>query len=85
MGYFHAGDVLSPLSIILKRDNVVIATYQKHINDFCEADRGQLLEREGSPRAYRYRFRDPLMPPYVFMTAIANMLIDADQLTELWT
>lgn len=84
LGYFYPGDVVEPASIILKRDTVTIATFQKHINEFCEEDRGPILEREGSPRTYKYRFRDPLLPPYIFITAIANKTVDMEQLHALW-
>lgn len=43
-----------------------------HASDFCEEVRGPLLERSGGPRAYKCRFRDPLMPPYIFMAAHAK-------------
>ena len=72
LGFFRPADVVHPLSAILNRKGVKIATFQKHINELCEETRGPILERAGVPRAYRYRFRDPLMPPYVFMTAMAT-------------
>jgi len=72
LGYFHPTDAVVPLASILKRENVIIATFQKHMNEFCEKERGPILERSGVPRAYKYRFHDPLLPPFIFMTAIAN-------------
>ena len=83
VGYFHPSDVISPLSEILNRDNVVIATFQKHINEFCEVGRGKVLERSGAPRAYKYRFPDPLLPPLIFMTAISSGSITPSQLHEI--
>jgi hypothetical protein len=83
LGYFHPADIVQPISAILGRENVTIATFQKHINEFCEAERGRVLERHGSPRAYKYRFHDPLLPPYIFMTALANGDVNVDQLREL--
>jgi hypothetical protein len=62
---------------------VEIATFQKHINEFCGDDRGPVLERAGSPRAYRYRFRDPLLPPFIFMNALSRGVIDANELVTL--
>jgi hypothetical protein len=72
LGYFHPADVVDPLSSILERANVTIATFQKHINEFCEKERGPILERAGVPRAYKYRFLDPLLPPYIFMKSVSN-------------
>ena len=83
LGYFHPVDVVQPLSFILGRDNVSIATFQKHINEFCESDRGSILERSGNARAYKYRFYDPLLPPYIFMTSVADGTIDAERLRIL--
>jgi hypothetical protein len=42
-----------------------------------------VLERHGVSRAYKYRFVDPLLPPYIFMTAMAKGDIDSDQLKDL--
>ena len=82
LGYFHLSDVVGPLTEILKREDVPIAAFQRHIHEFCE-ERGPVLERSGSPRTYRYRFRDPLLPPYIFMTAMSTGLVTAAQLNQL--
>lgn len=66
-GYFHAADVVAPLKKILNRQSVQIATFQRHLNEFCEEKRGFILQRTGAPRAYKYRFSNPLMPPFVFI------------------
>ncbi len=83
MGFFQPVDVVAPLKCVLRREKVVIATFQKHINEFCDDERGAVLERTGSRRAYRYRFSDPLMPPFVFMTAASKGLIGPDELQML--
>jgi hypothetical protein len=83
LGYFHPADVVAPLSAILSRANVSIGTFQKHINEFCEDERGAVLKRDGYPRAYKYRFSDPLLPPYIFMTSVADGSIDTMLLKTL--
>jgi hypothetical protein len=83
LGYFHAADVTSPLQSILRRPKLKIATFQKHVTDFCEASRGPLLERAGAPRAYKYRFCNPLMPSYILMQAMACEMLNTDQLVAL--
>jgi len=83
LGYFHAADAVEPLSLILKRSNVIIATFQKHLNEFCEKERGPILEKSGAPRAYKFRFHDPLLPPYIFMTAVSNGLITTEEINHL--
>ncbi|MDD4318760.1 MAG: ATP-binding protein [Candidatus Peribacteraceae bacterium] len=66
LGYFYLSDVVPHLSRILKRQNIKISTFQKHINEFCE-DRGKILEKVGKQRSYKYRFSDPLLLPYILM------------------
>lgn len=83
MGYFQPADVAKPLAMILGRDSVPIATYQKHLNEFCEPTRGPILNRSGSQRSYKYRFIDPLMPPFILMHAVATELVDAEALSNL--
>lgn len=80
LGFFHPSDVVSPLGFTLGRENLQIATFQKHINELCKSERGSVLERNGYPRAYKYRFHDPLMTPYIFMTSVANGMIDIKKL-----
>jgi Cdc6-like AAA superfamily ATPase len=69
-GYFQAADVEKPLRMILSGRKVQISTYNRHLGEFCEPKRGCVLQRSGPPRGYRYRFSDPLVPPYVIMTGI---------------
>lgn len=71
VGYFQAASVVEPLAIILGRE-VQIATFNGHLTEFCTEKRGNVLERRGGARAYRYRFSDPLMPPYVVMRGLAD-------------
>lgn len=45
-----------------------IPAFAGHLKDFSgSGDRGQILDRIGSQRRYRYRFCNPLLPPYVLM------------------
>jgi len=83
LGYFHPSDIIKPLNEILTRQNVVIATFQKHINEFCEPERGPVLERHGARRAYKYRFHDPLLPPFIFMTSLSDGTLNSTQLQAL--
>jgi hypothetical protein len=83
LGYFSPTAVLEPLTSILDRESdVQISTFNGHLAEFCEDKRG-VLSRTGRPRAYRYRFRDPLVPPYVLMKGVADALIKADTLASL--
>jgi hypothetical protein len=81
-GKFTAKDVVEPLSGILSR-RVEIATFQAHLIAFCEKDRGAILEKTGKERAFKYRFREPKMQPYVIMHGIASGDVGKDALSIL--
>jgi hypothetical protein len=79
---FNPGVVVGPLATILDRD-VQIATFSNHLSEFCQAKRGEILERTGQERAYRFRFHDPLLVPLVFMEALSTNLVSTDTLSKL--
>lgn len=82
-GEFYPADVVDPLAAVTGRANVKIATFQGHLAEFCEARRGSILVKDGSPRAYKYRFHEPLLPPFIYMTALQKGRITALQLSNL--
>jgi len=82
LGYFNPSAVTEPLSKILARD-VTIATFTNHLREFCEEKRGLILERDGEPWGYRYRFRDPLLVPFVFMDGVDAGLTTGRGLVEM--
>jgi hypothetical protein len=81
-GYFNPSEVIEPLSRILGR-KVEIATFTNHLGEFYQVKRGEVLERTGQQRAYRFRFHDPMLVPFVFMDAIASSLLKVELLSEL--
>jgi vacuolar-type H+-ATPase subunit F/Vma7 len=77
LGFFSASDVVEPMSSIMEaRYN--IPSFARHLKEFCSDDRGRLLERRGVKRKYRYRFRDPLMQPFVTLQAVSSGLMPKD-------
>jgi len=60
LGFFSPSAIAHPLGVILNRV-VQIATFSNHLAEFSQAKRGAVLERIGQARAYRFRFRDPLL------------------------
>ena len=84
LGYFNPASISAPLAIIIGK-NVTVATFNTHLSDFMHSKRGQVLEREGQARSYRYRFQDPLLVPYIFMTSVASGLVDDQQLVKMLT
>jgi Cdc6-like AAA superfamily ATPase len=69
LGFFAAQDVRVPLRRITKRD-YEIPSFAQHLNEFSDPKRGTILVKSGTPRLYRYRFRNPLMQPYVIMQGL---------------
>jgi len=82
LGYFTPGSVVEPLGSILGRP-VEIATFNSHLSAFGQPNRGNVLERIGQPRAYRFRFQDPMVVPFTFMDAVASGIVNEDDLARL--
>lgn len=76
-GYFTPAAVREPLEKILGR-SMQIAQYQNHLGDWHTSKRGTILQRSGEPRAYRFRFIEPTMQPYVLMKGIADGMVNDD-------
>jgi Cdc6-like AAA superfamily ATPase len=70
-GYFVPASVREPLSMIVRKP-MQIAQYQQHLGAFASDKRGNILQRDGEERAYRFRFKDPAMQPFVLMKGIAS-------------
>ena len=65
--------VCKPLTKILGRPKEVeIAAFQQHLKNFITDEGGKVLIRKGRERAYRFRFNDPMMQPYVIMKGIRD-------------
>jgi Cdc6-like AAA superfamily ATPase len=77
-GSFAASDVRQPMRTIMGRPYDIPA-FSRHLNDFCESDRGPVLHKDGTARRFRFRFVNPLMQPHVIMRGIADGLITADR------
>jgi hypothetical protein len=60
-----------------------IAAFSRHRAEYCTAQRGPVLERTGVPRRYRFRFRNPLLQPFVIMEGLAQGLIKRADLEKL--
>jgi len=82
LGFFAAADVRRPLSKIMRK-NYEIPGFSRHLNAFCEPERGPILFKIGKIRRYRFRFVNPLMQPFVVMQGFANKLIDRPLLESL--
>lgn len=72
--FFTAAAVRAPLQIVA-RPNLDIPNFARHLKEFSEARRGNILVREGETRRLRYRFVSPLMRPYIIMRGVADGLL----------
>ena len=63
---FQQKDIVEPLKSITGRE-IPIAGFQTHIAKFCTEERGNILEKTGKPRGYKYRFREPRLQIYTRM------------------
>jgi hypothetical protein len=84
LGYFRAGDVREPLSAIVGRE-MGIPSFQRHLNELSGINRGGVLEKAGPPRHYVFRFRNPLLHPFVKMRGTAKGLLTEELKERLQT
>lgn len=75
-GWFYAANVVQPLSLIMKR-KIEIPAFARHLKDFSEK-RGPILEQ----KERKYRFRKPLMEPFIVLRGLADNLINENQLSR---
>jgi hypothetical protein len=81
-GWFTPKDVERPLSKILGAPRRV-DHFNSSLKDFASPKRGNILHIKGTERAYRFRFADSAMQPYVLMKGIADKLIDESAMATL--
>ena len=65
------------------KKEIEISAFQQHLKNFISDEGGNILVRKGRERAYRYRFKDPLMQPYVIMRGIEQKLVDKKSIDVL--
>ncbi len=76
-GNFTPLSVCGPLARVLgKQAEVEISSFAEHLLKFITPERASILMRRGKSRAYKFRFRDPVMQPFVIMKGIEQGLID---------
>jgi len=77
LGYFAAGDIRGPLEkLTMKKYD--IPAFSQHLNAFSSSVRGNILQKTGEKRNYRYRFRNPLIQPYVVMRGAIDGFLNDD-------
>lgn len=82
MGTFAAQDVRTPLNAVTSK-TYDIPNFAQHLSEFSDAKRGNILQKIGVSRRFRYRFTNPLVPPFVIMRGFADQKITGEVLREL--
>jgi Cdc6-like AAA superfamily ATPase len=81
LGYFAPADVRGPISR-LKGEPQEIPSYMRHLREFCRPDRGEVLQRTKHETHPRYRFRNPIMQPYVLLRALSEGTLSESTLED---
>ncbi len=81
LGYFAAGAVRKPMSLMTNR-RYEIPAFAPHLKAFTTEERGAVLKRTGERRKYFYRFENPMLQPYVLLTALSKGLLAEAQMTR---
>lgn len=84
LGYFFSADVREPLSLIAGK-HYDIPGFSQHLDKFSSDRRGNVLEKAGTQRRFRFRFHNPLLQPYVIMRGIVDKLLSGDAMALLQT
>lgn len=82
LGYFAAADVTKPLNMIMGKE-YDIPGFSRHLNAFCEPERGPMLQKIGRERKFRFRFVNPLMQPYITMQGFKDAFIAQEHIAAL--
>jgi hypothetical protein len=77
LGYFSSTAVKRPLERITGRQYTIPA-FAGHLDDFCSDKRANVLEKVGVPRRYRFRFKNPLLQPFVIIHGLAKKLLEPE-------
>jgi Cdc6-like AAA superfamily ATPase len=80
LGYFAPSDVREPMSVIMGKE-FMVKSFLRHLNDFCAARRGFVLQKNSATK--RYRFKNPLMQPFVVIYGVAKGLVDEARLNRI--
>ena len=78
-GYFTAASVRQPLGTI-RGTPTDIPDFSSHLERFCKKEKGAILQQIGQKHQRRYRFRDPLMQPFVIIRSLDDRIITEEHI-----
>ena len=83
-GSFTPISIAKKLTGMLSRDKEMpTSAFQQHLTKFISPDRSNVLTRTGRDRAYRFRFTDPAMQPYVLLKGVKSGRVGKEALSVL--
>lgn len=82
MGFFVANKARRQLDILLQTTSE-LSTLTRHMHRFCEEERGPILVRKGELHRYRFRFRNPLLQPFILLKALADRRLTAEAISAM--
>jgi Cdc6-like AAA superfamily ATPase len=83
-GSFTPMNITKQLTRLLGREKEMpTSSFQQHLTKFISPERSNVLTRTGRDRAYRYRFTDPAMQPYVLLKGVESGRVGKDALNVL--
>jgi hypothetical protein len=68
---------------VIMGEEFTVKSFLRHLNDFCGERRGFVLQKNGETK--RYRFKNPLMQPFVVIYGVAKGLLDEARLNQILT
>lgn len=78
LGFFGSADVRGPLCEITQKD-YDIPNFSQHLDKLSsDPSRGPVLEKVGSTRRFKFRFRDPLLQPFVIMKGLQEGVVTGE-------
>jgi len=82
LGYFRPFDLKAHKQA--EGEKRLAQDYSEHLNKLAtDPTRGNVLERRGTARKYKFRFRNPLLKPYIIMKGIDEGLVGGGLLEGL--
>jgi hypothetical protein len=81
-GFFQAPDAAVTMATLLG-EGIPVPDIQKHLAEFAALKRGNVLEREGSFRKFRYRFSNSLLQPYTIISSLSEKLVTGEKVWAL--
>jgi Cdc6-like AAA superfamily ATPase len=84
-GYFVSAAVREPFSRIMKKE-YKIPGFSQHLDKFsADESRGPVLDKAGTRRRFKFRFKNPLLQPYVIMRGLDEGMVEGELLDLLRT